>query len=50
VLPEMQERGSGAILIAHGATAAHPMAEMSGVGPVMAATRNYVSVKTVESI
>lgn len=38
----MQESGGGAILIGHGASAVHPMAEMSGVGPVMAATRNYL--------
>jgi short-subunit dehydrogenase len=42
VLPEMVERGSGAILIGHGASAVHPSAELSGVGPAMAAMRNYV--------
>jgi short-subunit dehydrogenase len=42
VLPEMLERGAGAILIGHGGTAVHPAAELSGVGPAMAAMRNYV--------
>jgi short-subunit dehydrogenase len=42
VLPELVERGGGAILIGHGETAVHPMAELSGVGPAMAAMRNYL--------
>jgi NADP-dependent 3-hydroxy acid dehydrogenase YdfG len=42
VLPELVERGEGAILIGHGASAVHPMAGFSGVGPVMAAMRNYL--------
>lgn len=42
VLPELVERGEGAILIGHGASAVHPSAELSGVGPAMAAMRNYL--------
>lgn len=42
VLPEMLKRGDGGILIGHGPTAVEPMPYMSGLGPVMAATRNYV--------
>ncbi|MFC9845127.1 SDR family NAD(P)-dependent oxidoreductase [Streptomyces sp. NPDC060223] len=42
VLPEMIERGDGAILVTHGFTAAHPVPNMSGLGPAMAATRNYL--------
>lgn len=42
VLPELLERGSGAILVAHGASAVHPMPNLSGFGPAMAATRNYL--------
>lgn len=41
-LPEMVERGSGTILVTHGASAVHPMANLSGFGPAMAATRNYL--------
>ncbi|WP_416969483.1 SDR family NAD(P)-dependent oxidoreductase [Streptomyces sp. 4F14] len=42
VLPELVERGDGAILLSHGATAVHPAPGMSGLGPVMAAARNYL--------
>ncbi|MFE2431288.1 SDR family NAD(P)-dependent oxidoreductase [Streptomyces sp. NPDC059373] len=42
VLPEMIERGDGAILVTHGSTAAQPIPNMSGLGPAMAATRNYL--------
>lgn len=42
VLPEMRERGDGAILITQGYSAVQPMPHMSGFGPVMAATRNYL--------
>jgi short-subunit dehydrogenase len=42
VLPEMLERGDGGILIGHGPTAVEPVPYLSGVGPVMAAMRNYV--------
>ncbi|MEV8394220.1 MULTISPECIES: SDR family NAD(P)-dependent oxidoreductase [unclassified Streptomyces] len=42
VLPEMTARGDGAILVTHGFTAARPVPGMSGLGPAMAATRNYL--------
>ena len=42
VLPGMLERGDGAILVGHGATAAQPIPFRSGVGPAMAAARNYL--------
>lgn len=42
VLPGMLARGDGAVVIVGGLTAVVPMAGMSGVGPLMAATRNYV--------
>jgi len=42
VLPEWTERGDGAFLLAQGASAAQPMPGLSGLGPVMSATRNYL--------
>ncbi|MGV2917720.1 SDR family NAD(P)-dependent oxidoreductase [Streptomyces alfalfae] len=42
VLPEWTERGEGAFLLALGYSAAQPMPHLSGLGPVMAATRNYL--------
>ena len=42
VLPDMVAAGDGAILVTHGGTAVRPAPGMSGVGPVMAATRNYL--------
>jgi short-subunit dehydrogenase len=42
VLPQMLERGDGGILIGHGLSAVEGMPFMSGVGPVMAAARNYL--------
>ena len=42
VLPEWTERGDGALLMTTGATAVHPMANASGVGPLMAAARNWL--------
>jgi NADP-dependent 3-hydroxy acid dehydrogenase YdfG len=42
VLPELLERGDGAIVIAQGAGGAHPRAGMSGPVLPMAATRNYL--------
>ncbi|MFC9646999.1 MULTISPECIES: SDR family NAD(P)-dependent oxidoreductase [unclassified Streptomyces] len=42
VLPAMTAHGDGAILVTHGLTAARPIPGMSGVGPAMAATRNYL--------
>ncbi|WP_405799720.1 SDR family NAD(P)-dependent oxidoreductase [Streptomyces sp. NBC_01506] len=42
VLPEWKERGDGAFLMTTGATAVHPMPQASGVGPLMAAARNWL--------
>ncbi|MER8003905.1 SDR family NAD(P)-dependent oxidoreductase [Streptomyces sp. NPDC095613] len=42
VLPEWTERGEGTFLLAQGYSAAQPMPHLSGLGPVMAATRNYL--------
>ena len=42
VLPEWTERGDGAFLMTTGHTAVAPRPHLSGVGPVMAAARNYV--------
>lgn len=42
VLPEMQARGSGGILLGQGSSAVHPRPGLSGVGPAMAAARNYM--------
>lgn len=42
VLPGMLARGDGAIVIVGGLTAVVPMAQLSGVGPMMAAARNYI--------
>ncbi|CDX57663.1 conserved exported hypothetical protein [Mesorhizobium plurifarium] len=42
VLPGMLARGDGAIVIVGGLTAAMPMPGLSGVGPAMAAARNYI--------
>lgn len=42
VLPEMTERGDGALLMTTGASAAHPVPYLSGPGAVMAAARSYV--------
>ncbi|MFE1165700.1 SDR family NAD(P)-dependent oxidoreductase [Nocardiopsis sp. NPDC058789] len=42
VLPEMTERGDGALLMTTGYSAVRPMPHLSGVGPVMAAARNYL--------
>lgn len=42
VLPEMTERGDGAILLTHGYSAVQPMPFFSGLGPVMSAARNYL--------
>ena len=41
VLPGMIERGDGAILVGQGPTAVHAIPFRSGVGPAMAAGRNY---------
>jgi NADP-dependent 3-hydroxy acid dehydrogenase YdfG len=41
-LPGMIERGDGAILLGQGVSATHPQPHLSGLGPVMAAARNYI--------
>lgn len=41
VLPELEDRG-GAFFVTHGTTALTPIPGMSGLGPVMAATRNWL--------
>ena len=41
-LPEWTGRGDGAFLMTTGLTAVHPMPELSGLGPVGAAARNYL--------
>ncbi|MEU8895591.1 SDR family NAD(P)-dependent oxidoreductase [Nocardia sp. NPDC048505] len=42
LLPEWIERGDGAFLLTHGYSAVEPLPALSGVGPIMAAARNYV--------
>ncbi|MFJ9908988.1 SDR family NAD(P)-dependent oxidoreductase [Streptomyces sp. NPDC101152] len=42
VLPEWNERGDGAFLMTTGATAGSPRPFASGVGPLMAAARNWI--------
>ena len=42
VLPEWTQRGDGAFLMTTGATAVHPMPHASGLGPLMAAARNWL--------
>ncbi|MFG2964820.1 MULTISPECIES: SDR family NAD(P)-dependent oxidoreductase [unclassified Streptomyces] len=42
VLPELTERGDGALLMTTALTAVQPMPQLSGPGPVMAAARNYL--------
>lgn len=42
VLPEWTQRGEGAFLMTTGATAVHPMPHASGLGPLMAAARNWL--------
>lgn len=48
VLPGMLARGHGAVVVVGGLTAVVPMAGMSGVGPLMSATRNYVYTLNAE--
>lgn len=42
VLPSMLDRGRGAIVVTQGGSAAHPGPGRSGIGPAMAAMRNYL--------
>jgi short-subunit dehydrogenase len=48
VLPGMLARGDGAIVLGGGLTAIHTMPGMSGVGPVMAAARNFIFTLNAE--
>ncbi|MEV0251608.1 SDR family NAD(P)-dependent oxidoreductase [Nocardia sp. NPDC050712] len=41
LLPEWTARGDGALLLTHGYSAVEPLPHLSGVGPIMAAARNY---------
>jgi len=47
-LPGMLARGDGAIVLGGGLTAVHTMPGLSGVGPVMAAARNYIFTLNAE--
>jgi len=42
LMPSMRSRGDGAFIVADGLSAVIPFAGMSGPGPAMAATRNYI--------
>ena len=42
LMPGMRSRGDGAFIVADGLSGVFPVAGMSGPGPAMAATRNYV--------
>ncbi|SNT27449.1 SDR family NAD(P)-dependent oxidoreductase [Sphingopyxis indica] len=48
VLPDMLARGDGAIVVVNGLTASVTMPGMSGVGPAMAAARNYIFTLNAE--
>lgn len=48
VLPEMLERGDGGILVGQGVSAVRPMPNLSGIGPAMAAARNYIQTLHAE--
>ncbi|PDT33354.1 short-chain dehydrogenase [Rhizobium sp. M10] len=50
VLPGMLARGDGAVVIVSGLTAVVTMPGMSGVGPLMAAARNYVFTLNAEAM
>lgn len=50
VLPGMLARGDGAVVIVGGLTAVVTMPGMSGVGPLMAAARNYVFTLNAEAM
>jgi short-subunit dehydrogenase len=49
VLPGMLARGDGAIVVGGGLSAVQTMPGMSGVGPVMAAVRNYIFTLNAET-
>jgi short-subunit dehydrogenase len=42
LMPGMRSRGNGVFIVADGMSAVIPIAGMSGPGPAMAATRNYI--------
>nr|WP_292351749.1 hypothetical protein [Mesorhizobium sp.] len=48
VLPGMLAGGDGAIVVVGGLTATVPMRGLSGVGPAMAAARNYIFTLNAE--
>ncbi|GGM25335.1 SDR family NAD(P)-dependent oxidoreductase [Dactylosporangium sucinum] len=48
VLPGMTGRRDGAILVTQGVTAVHPRPFLSGFGPAMAATRNWLAALHAE--
>ncbi|HEY9757220.1 MAG TPA: SDR family NAD(P)-dependent oxidoreductase [Oculatellaceae cyanobacterium] len=48
VLPSMLARGDGAVIIVGGLTSVVPIAGLSGVGPLMAAARNYIFTLNAE--
>ncbi|ULR43111.1 SDR family NAD(P)-dependent oxidoreductase [Rhizobium sp. K102] len=50
VLPGMLARGDGAVVIVGGLTAVVTMPGMSGIGPLMAAARNYVFTLNAEAM
>lgn len=49
VVPGMLARGDGAFVLGGGLTAVHTMPGMSGVGPVMAAARNFIFTLNAET-
>ncbi|WP_406639333.1 SDR family NAD(P)-dependent oxidoreductase [Amycolatopsis sp. WGS_07] len=48
VLGELRERGEGSILISQSVSATEPAPVLSGIGPAMAATRNYIQSLSAE--
>jgi short-subunit dehydrogenase len=50
VLPEMLERGDGAVLVGYGYSVVAPSASLSGPVPVLAALRNYIHTLHAETV
>ena len=48
LLPNMVARGDGAVVVVGGLSAVVPIPNMSGMGPLMAATRNYMMTLNAE--
>ncbi|MGV9298715.1 MULTISPECIES: SDR family NAD(P)-dependent oxidoreductase [Amycolatopsis] len=48
VLGELRDRGEGSILISQSVSATRPAPVLSGIGPAMAATRNYIQSLAAE--